>query len=146
MKKIVSVLCFLVMFSAVPAFAATYGNLTFPPGTPGTYKEFNGAPAIPDGTAADVTFTLSPNVGIAYTVTDSNDGYTLVAANAQGTKGYGLQHDFQGVLMTSGDYNDEGAPDTDSWGDAWIVMGSPDAPLPGGTGSGTGGDDSGGDE
>jgi hypothetical protein len=132
MRKSILLATFFVVY-AVPAFAVDYTALTF---AEDTYTNtFTGnQPQITDSNAAPIDFTLSPNVGINYNVNGTADAYTLVSANAQGTKAYGIQSDFQGVLMTTNDAPvGVSAPEVDAWTTSaiWEVMGSPSAPLPG---------------
>lgn len=90
------------------------------------------ATAITDTSAANISLNLSPNVGIDYTVNATFDAYTLVTANGQGTKAYGIQQDFEGILMTIGDFTDStAAPTPANWTDAdWKVMGDTSDTLP----------------
>jgi len=133
MKYRTIILTAIILFVgfAVPAFAIDYTNLSFS-------SDFtNNQPEITDSAAAPVEFTLSANVGIDYTYTAEtttvDEGYTIVTANSQGTKAYGIQNDFQGVLVTIDDAAaDVAAPATDGWTTAdWQILGDVDALIPG---------------
>jgi hypothetical protein len=95
-------------------------------------------------TGSTLEFSLSPNVEFDYsgeassgTAGDPVDQYALITWNSQGTKGYGFQHNYEGVLITKVDLDDGGTftaptnPGVAGWSaDDWMILGNPSEDLP----------------
>jgi hypothetical protein len=85
----------------------------------------------------DLEISMSPDVEASYAGIsesgDTTDAYAFVTWNDQGTKSYGFQHDFEGVLVLKEDLTDTQKASgltVGDWGDDYVVLGNPDGTLP----------------
>ena len=131
MKK--TVMSILVSLSAVLllasfSFAGSHGEL---------YPYYAGDEnAINLDHGPTINLLPSPGVQMDYSASANGQSCHMAAANEKGTKAYASASDFEGMLVSKGDYPDDevfvAMPDEGAvWPtDDWMVMGSPDAALP----------------
>ncbi|MBN2429638.1 MAG: hypothetical protein JXK94_14990 [Deltaproteobacteria bacterium] len=114
------------MALAAPVLAAT------------PFDAWDGADGSIGGTTGTLEVSLSPGCHIDYN-NPSADGanYTMLTVNQNGTRVYGTQFNFEGIIMsdteqdfTSTDFTAPTAPALGDWASGWTVMGGSSADLP----------------